>query len=76
VGGVPDVVTDDVEGVLVPAGRADLLAEAVIRVAKDPALRSRLAEASLARSALFDVRDAAQSIESVYTELLDARRPR
>jgi glycosyltransferase involved in cell wall biosynthesis len=76
VGGVPDVVTDDVEGLLVPAGRADLLAEAVIRVARDSALRSRLAEASLARSALFDVRNAAQSIESVYTELLDARRRR
>jgi glycosyltransferase involved in cell wall biosynthesis len=70
------VVTDDVEGLLVPAGRADLLAEAVSRLARDGTLRARLARASLARSALFDVRNAAQSIESVYTELLDARRRR
>jgi glycosyltransferase involved in cell wall biosynthesis len=76
VGGVPDVVTDGVEGLLVPPGRPDLLAEALSRVARDAALRARLAEASLARSALFDVRNAAQSIESVYTELLDARRRR
>jgi glycosyltransferase involved in cell wall biosynthesis len=76
VGGVPDVVTDGVEGLLVPPGRADRLAEAVSQVARDPALRARLAEASLARSEVFDVRRAARVIESVYTELLDARRPR
>jgi glycosyltransferase involved in cell wall biosynthesis len=76
VGGVPDVVTDGVEGLLVAPGRADLLAEAVSRVAGDAALRIRLAEASRERSALFDVRNAARSIESVYVELLDAKRRR
>ena len=76
VGGVPDVVTDGVEGFLVAPGRADLLAAAVSRVAGDAALRIRLAEASRARSALFDVRNAARSIESVYVELLDAKRRR
>jgi len=70
VGGVPDVVTDGVEGLLVPPGRADLLADAITRVATDPALRSRLAAASLTRSELFDVRGAARAIESVYDELL------
>jgi len=72
VGGVPDVVTDGVEGLLVPPGRPDLLAQAVRRVAGDPALRSRLAEASLQRSELFDRRNAARAIESVYSELLGA----
>jgi L-malate glycosyltransferase len=76
VGGVPDVVTDDVEGLLVPPHRPDLLAEAVARVARDGALRSRLADASLARSDGFDVRVAARTIEAVYDELLEARRPR
>jgi glycosyltransferase involved in cell wall biosynthesis len=76
VGGVPDVVTDGVEGLLVPPGRADLLAEAISRVTWDVALRSRLADASLARSTLFDVRAAARAIESVYTELLARRGPR
>jgi len=70
VGGVPDVVTDGVEGLLVPPGRADLLSDAITQVATDPALRSRLAAASLTRSELFDVRGAARAIESVYDELL------
>ncbi len=72
VGGVPDVVTDDVEGLLVPPGRPDLLAEAVTRLARDDALRARLALASSAASEMFDVRNAARAIESVYGELLAA----
>ena len=74
VGGVPDVVTNDVEGLLVPPGRPDLLAEAVVRVVDDPALRSRLAASSLARSELFDVKSATRAIEAVYGELLAKRR--
>jgi glycosyltransferase involved in cell wall biosynthesis len=73
VGGVPDVITDGVDGLLVPPGRADLLAQAVERVVRNPALRARLAAASLERSALFDVRAAARAIESLYCELLEAR---
>jgi glycosyltransferase involved in cell wall biosynthesis len=76
VGGVPDVVTDDVEGLLVPPGRPDLLAQAVGRVVTDAALRVRLGRASLNRSELFDVRGAAPRIEAVYTELLSGRRSR
>ena len=76
VGGVPDVITDNVEGLLVPPGRPDLLAAAVGRLALDGALRSRLGHASLARSELFDVRDAARRIEAVYRELLSTRRSR
>jgi len=74
VGGVPDVVTDGVEGLLVPPGRPDLLAAAVGRLARDASLRAGLAAASLARSAVFDVGGAARAIESVYDELLASRR--
>jgi len=74
VGGVPDVVTDGVEGLLVAPGRADLLAEAVTSLARQPDLRDRLARASLARSAPFDITRATAAIESVYDELLEKRR--
>jgi len=40
------------------------------------ALRARLGLASLARSALFDVREAARRLEAVYHELLSTRRSR
>ena len=46
VGAVPEVITDGVEGFLVPPGDADALAEATLRVAEDRALRSRLGQAS------------------------------
>jgi len=42
VGGVPDMVRDGREGLLVSAGTPSALAEAIERVAVDPALRQRL----------------------------------
>jgi glycosyltransferase involved in cell wall biosynthesis len=44
VGGIPDVVEDMVNGLLVPPGDPDALAEAIRRVSVDPELRNRLCE--------------------------------
>jgi glycosyltransferase involved in cell wall biosynthesis len=41
-GAMPDVITPDVDGVLVPAGAIDALTRAVLRVAQDADLRGRL----------------------------------
>ncbi|HET9651080.1 MAG TPA: glycosyltransferase family 4 protein, partial [Usitatibacter sp.] len=46
VGGVPDLVVDGVNGVLVPPGDAQALAAAIHRVLRDPALAARLARAA------------------------------
>ena len=46
VGGVPELVRDGENGLLVPAGDADALAGAIRRVAAEPGLRERLAEAA------------------------------
>ena len=43
VGGVPEVVEDGVNGLLVPAGAPDALAAALARVLDEPGLRDRLA---------------------------------
>jgi len=45
VSGIPEVVTDDVTGRLVPPGRPDLLADALAQLLADPALQKRLGEA-------------------------------
>ena len=46
VGGIPEVVDDGVNGLLVPAGDHAALAAAITRVMEDDALRARLAEAA------------------------------
>jgi glycosyltransferase involved in cell wall biosynthesis len=46
VAGIPDVVTDEVNGLLVPPGDPAALAEALRRLAAEPALRARLGEAA------------------------------
>lgn len=42
-GGIPDAVADEVNGLLVPPGDADALADALVRFASDRALAERLA---------------------------------
>jgi glycosyltransferase involved in cell wall biosynthesis len=49
VGGIPSLVEDGVTGLLVPAGDATALREAIERLLADPALRKRLGEAACAR---------------------------
>ena len=46
VGGVPEVVRDGENGLLVPPGRADELAAAIGRIVAEPGLRDRLAAAA------------------------------
>jgi glycosyltransferase involved in cell wall biosynthesis len=48
VGGIPDMVTEEI-GILVPPGDTLALAEALVRLAGDPALRARMGRASRAK---------------------------
>jgi glycosyltransferase involved in cell wall biosynthesis len=53
-GGIPDLVTDGVEGFLVPPFDADALADRLERILRDPELASRLGAAAHARFAEWD----------------------
>jgi glycosyltransferase involved in cell wall biosynthesis len=71
VGGIPEVLTDGHDGLLVPAADPDALAEACIRLACSPALRSRLGEAGRATvEARFSLDAMVRQIEEVYDEEL------
>jgi glycosyltransferase involved in cell wall biosynthesis len=50
VGGVPEVVKDGRTGLLAPAGDDARLAEQIVRLASDPALRAEMGEAGRARA--------------------------
>jgi glycosyltransferase involved in cell wall biosynthesis len=74
VGGVPNVLTDEVDALVVPPGDPAALAAAVSRVASDETIRERLSRAARERSALFDVTVATRRIEGIYRQLLADRR--
>lgn len=70
VGGTPEVVTDGQQGVLVPPRDPDALAEGLLRLLGDDALRARMGAAARERAFDFDIRKAVRRTEQVYAELL------
>lgn len=69
VGGLPEAVTDGVEGRLVPRRRPDLLAEAIIALAEDPDLRARMSAAASLRAPDFTAATAVAQVEAIYREV-------
>jgi len=67
--GPAEIVTDGVDGLLVPPGSAERLAGAVIRLLNDSALADRLVSAGRRRAAEFDIRRIASRHELLYREV-------
>jgi len=65
--GVPEVVISNETGMLVPNGRTDLLADAVVTLAEDESLRTRLGQAGRAKClTMFDWRKMVDELERLY----------
>ncbi len=74
VGGLPELVRDGATGHLVPPGRADELADALVRLLQDPARSRMLRTAARERAATcFSAEVAAQLTTNVYDAVLVAR---
>jgi glycosyltransferase involved in cell wall biosynthesis len=73
VGGVAETFTDGVDARLVPPGDAAALADAILDVAHDESLRTKLAAASSARAEEFDAPRAQRRIEEIYRTVARAR---
>ena len=73
VGGIPEVVTDGVDGVLVPAGDVEAFTDALRRLARDPVLRRALGEAAAERAAAFDIVRTQRQLEAIYRALITER---
>jgi glycosyltransferase involved in cell wall biosynthesis len=71
VGGIPEVVTDGVDGLLVPPADPAALAYALVRLLRDSGLRERLGEAGYRTVAdRFSIDAQVRRIEAVYDEEL------
>ena len=71
VGGVPEVVADGETGFLVAAKDHHALADRIVRLLKDEALRRRMGEAGLARARrLFTVERMVEATAAVYRDLV------
>lgn len=73
-GGIPEIIRDGVEGLLVPRGQPEALAAALVRVLSEPLLARRLADAGRARLyPLFSPEQQAAEMLAVYRRVAAAR---
>lgn len=69
-GGVPEIITDNQTGLLIPPGNSKALADRILRLLKDPEERRRLGEAALWDSRRHDIRVQAARIGEIYEKLV------
>jgi glycosyltransferase involved in cell wall biosynthesis len=66
VGGVPEVVDNGNEGLLVPAGDSSAMADALLTLVRAPHQRTAMGARAALTASQFDVAEAARSSEAVY----------
>jgi glycosyltransferase involved in cell wall biosynthesis len=69
VGGIPEVLEDGEEGLLVPSEDPAALADALCRLAADAPLRERLATNALRRAKRLDEVEVSNRLTTVYESL-------
>jgi glycosyltransferase involved in cell wall biosynthesis len=75
VGGIPEVIADDLSGRLVPPGDPSALAAQLVVLAQEEPLRQRLALGAQQRAADFDIGRTAQLVETAYEHLVARQHP-
>jgi glycosyltransferase involved in cell wall biosynthesis len=68
-GGTPELVRDGIDGLLIPPGRPDAIAAAVLRLHRDPLLRQKLSENARLRAKAFSVDAFKHKLSALYSEL-------
>jgi glycosyltransferase involved in cell wall biosynthesis len=70
VGGIPEVIEHEVNGLLAPSGDSRAFATNASRLVSDPELRARLGESARNRARQFDASAMTKGTEAVYYEVL------
>lgn len=76
IGGLPDIITDDKDGILVAPGDVEALRAALARILADPDLQARLGQAAELRAATFSAELIVPRVEQAYRDVLVARKER
>jgi glycosyltransferase involved in cell wall biosynthesis len=76
VGGTPELIQNEVNGLLVPPRDKHRLADAICRVLDDPSLALRLSTVAREQSLAFSVPAMIQRYQSLYADLLESSRRR
>jgi glycosyltransferase involved in cell wall biosynthesis len=69
VGGIPQILEDEVDALLVAPGEPALLAQAMKRLAGDAELRGRLGRRAKLRSSMFDITEANRALGEIYLQV-------
>jgi glycosyltransferase involved in cell wall biosynthesis len=72
VGGVPQILEDGVDALLVPPGDPGSLVDAMKRLAADPELRAELGRQAKLRSSMFDIAEASRAVGDIYLQVARA----
>ncbi len=72
-GGLPEVVTHEESALIVPKDDAQALADAILRMAQNPALRDKLASAAQVIAMRFDWPAIADEYMAVYQQITASR---
>ena len=73
VGGMPEMITDRVDGFLIPARDTRLFAQRLLDVLHDPATAAEIGSHAADSSARYDISEACSRIEEIYEELVRTR---
>ena len=71
--GPDEIITDGVNGLLVPSGDVNTLSEAIIMLLKNESIRRRLAEAGMKRAEDFRIEKMVAEYERVFLEAMEGR---
>jgi glycosyltransferase involved in cell wall biosynthesis len=70
VGGIPEVIENGREGLIVAPRNPNALAAGILQLLQDESLRTQMGAAARQRADRFDIRSAVRRMEAVYDELL------
>ncbi|SHG42975.1 N-acetyl-alpha-D-glucosaminyl L-malate synthase BshA [Thermosyntropha lipolytica DSM 11003] len=74
VGGIPEIIEDGKDGILIPPEDHRALAEKIIRLLEDELLRKRLTDNALKKIEKFTMENMTKQVEAIYDELAGFKR--